>query len=83
MIHQPIGGVRGQASDIEIEAKQILKLKDELYQILADHSNKTLKQIEADADRNFWMTAQEAVKYGMIDSVLTKSGTNSKKSKRL
>lgn len=73
MIHQPMGGVRGQASDIEIEAKQILKLKDELYQIIANHSNKTLRQIEADADRNYWMTAQEAVKYGMIDRVLYKN----------
>ncbi len=73
MIHQPLGGVRGQASDIEIEAKQILKLKDELYQILASHSNKTRRQIEADADRNFWMTAEEAVKYGMIDRVLIKN----------
>ena len=73
MIHQPMGGAQGQASDIEIEAKQILKLKDELYQILASHSNKTRKQIEADADRNFWMTAQEAVNYGMIDRVLIKN----------
>jgi len=73
MIHQPIGGVRGQASDIEIEAKQILKLKDELYQIIADHSNRTRQQIETDADRNFWMTAQDAVDYGMIDKVLTKN----------
>ena len=72
MIHQPLGGVRGQASDIEIEAKQILKLKDELYQILASHSNKTLEQIAADADRNYWMTAKEAVDYGMIDNVLVK-----------
>ena len=72
MIHQPMGGVRGQASDIEIEAKQILKLKDELYQILADHSNKTREQIEKDADRNYWMTAQEAAEYGMIDNILTK-----------
>ena len=73
MIHQPIGGVRGQASDIEIEAKQILQLKDELYQIIADHSNRTRKQIEADADRDFWMTAKDAVDYGMIDKVLTKN----------
>lgn len=73
MIHQPIGGVRGQASDIEIEAKQILKLKDELYQIIADHSSRTRKQIEADADRDFWMTAKDAVDYGMIDKVLTKN----------
>jgi ATP-dependent Clp protease protease subunit len=73
MIHQPMGGIRGQASDIEIEAKQILKLKDELYQIIADHSNKTRKQIEADADRDYWMTAKEALEYGMIDQVLIKN----------
>jgi len=73
MIHQPIGGVRGQASDIEIEAKQILKLKDELYQIIADHSNRTLEQIEKDADRDFWLTAKDAVDYGMIEKVLTKN----------
>ena len=71
MIHQPMGGIRGQASDIEIEAKQILKLKDELYQILADRSNKTREQIEKDADRNHWMTAAEALEYGMIDGVLS------------
>lgn len=73
MIHQPIGGVRGQASDIEIEARQILQLKDELYQIIADHSNRTLEQIEKDADRDFWLTANDAVDYGMIDKVLTKN----------
>jgi ATP-dependent Clp protease protease subunit len=73
MIHQPMGGIRGQASDIEIEAKQILKLKDELYHIIADHSNKTRKQIEADADRDYWMTAKEAMDYGMIDQVLIKN----------
>ena len=72
MIHQPMGGIRGQASDIEIEAKQILKLKDELYQILADRSNRTREQIEKDADRNHWMTAAEALEYGMIDGVLNK-----------
>ncbi len=72
MIHQPLGGVRGQASDIEIEAKQILKLKDELYQILADHSNRTVAQIAKDADRDHWLTAQEAVDYGMIDKVLNR-----------
>lgn len=73
MIHQPMGGIRGQASDIEIEAKQILKLKDELYHIIADHSNKMRKQIEADADRDYWMTAKEAMDYGMIDQVLIKN----------
>ena len=69
MIHQPLGGAHGQASDIEITAKEILKLKGELYQIIADHSGKTLKQIEKDADRDHWMTAKEAVEYGMIDSI--------------
>ena len=69
MIHQPLGGAHGQASDIEITAKEILKLKGELYQIIADHSGKTLKQIEKDADRDHWLTAKEAVEYGMIDSI--------------
>ena len=69
MIHQPLGGAHGQASDIEITAKEILKLKGELYQIIADHSGKTLKQIEKDADRDHWFTAKEAVKYGMIDDI--------------
>jgi ATP-dependent Clp protease protease subunit len=69
MIHQPLGGAHGQASDIEITAKEILKLKGELYQIIADHSGKTMKQIEKDADRDHWMTAKEAVAYGMIDDI--------------
>lgn len=69
MIHQPLGGAHGQASDIEITAKEILKLKGELYQIIADHSGKTLKQIEKDADRDHWLTAKEAVAYGMIDDI--------------
>ena len=69
MIHQPLGGAHGHASDIEITAKEILKLKGELYQIIADHSGKTLKQIEKDADRDHWLTAKEAVEYGMIDSI--------------
>ena len=69
MIHQPLGGAHGQASDIEITAKEILKLKGELYQIIADHSGKTLKQIEKDADRDHWLTANEAVEYGMIDDI--------------
>lgn len=69
MIHQPLGGAHGQASDIEITAKEILKLKGELYQIIADHSGKTLKQIEKDADRDHWLTAKEAVNYGMIDDI--------------
>ena len=69
MIHQPLGGAHGQASDIEITAKEILKLKGELYQIIADHSGKSLKQIEKDADRDHWLTANEAVEYGMIDNI--------------
>lgn len=72
MIHQPLGGVQGQASDIEITAKEILKLKDELYTIISDHSGKTVEQIRQDADRDHWLTAQEALEYGMIDKVYTK-----------
>ncbi len=72
MIHQPMGGIQGQASDIEITAKEILKLKDELYQIIADHSGQTMDKIRHDADRDYWMTAQEALEYGMIDKVYTK-----------
>lgn len=72
MIHQPMGGIQGQASDIEITAKEILKLKDELYQIIADHSGQTMDKIRHDADRDYWMTAEEALAYGMIDKVYTK-----------
>ena len=72
MIHQPLGGTRGQASDIEIEAREILKLKDELYQIIADGSGQPFDKVWKDADRDYWMTAQEALNYGMIDKVLTK-----------
>lgn len=74
MIHQPMGGIQGQASDIEITAKEILKLKDELYQIIADHSGQTIERIREDADRDFWMTSKEALAYGMIDSIYTKKG---------
>ena len=72
MIHQPLGGIQGQASDIEITAKEILKLKDELYQIISSHSGKDLETIRQDADRDHWMTAQEALAYGMIDRVYTR-----------
>lgn len=72
MIHQPLGGIQGQASDIEITAKEILKLKDELYTIISDHSGQTVEQIQRDADRDHWMTAQEALDYGMIDKVYTR-----------
>jgi ATP-dependent Clp protease protease subunit len=72
MIHQPLGGAHGQASDIEITAREILKLKKELYQIIAEHSGNALKKVEKDSDRDYWMTAQEAKEYGMIDAVLTR-----------
>jgi ATP-dependent Clp protease protease subunit len=69
MIHQPLGGIQGQASDIEITAREILKLKDELYQIISDHSGQSMDKIRQDADRDYWMTADEALQYGMIDQV--------------
>lgn len=72
LIHQPMGGAQGQASDIEITTREILKLKKELYEIIADHSNQTFKKIEKDSDRDYWMTAIEAKEYGMIDEVLLK-----------
>ena len=72
MIHQPLGGIQGQASDIEITAREILKLKDELYQIIADHSGQTVEKIRQDADRDYWMTAKEALEYGMIDKVYSR-----------
>ena len=72
MIHQPMGGVQGQASDIEIEAREIQKLKKELYTIMADHSHTEFDKVWADSDRNYWMTAEEAREYGMIDQVLVK-----------
>lgn len=70
MIHQPMSGAQGQASDIEIAAKEVLKLKDELYHIIADHSGQTFDKIYEDSDRDFWMKAQEAMEYGMIDEIL-------------
>ena len=72
LIHQPMGGAQGQASDIEITAREILKLKDELYQIISNHSGQTIKKITKDGDRDFWMTSTEAKEYGMIDEVLGK-----------
>ena len=70
MIHQPMGGVQGQASDIEITAREILKLKDELYSIISQHSGQPFEKILKDSDRDYWMTSQEAAEYGMIDKVL-------------
>ncbi|MBI9062484.1 MAG: ATP-dependent Clp endopeptidase proteolytic subunit ClpP [Marinilabiliaceae bacterium] len=72
MIHQPMGGAQGQASDIEITAREILKLRKELYTIIADHSGNSFKKVEKDSDRDYWMTAQEAKDYGMIDEVLVR-----------
>ena len=72
MIHQPLGGVQGQASDIEITAREIQKLKKELYNIISDHSKQPFDKVWADSDRDYWMTATEAQEYGMIDRVLTR-----------
>ena len=72
MIHQPLGGAQGQASDIEITAREIIKLKDELYQIIAKHSGQTMEKITMNSDRDYWMKAEEAKAYGMVDEVLTK-----------
>ena len=72
MIHQPLGGAQGQASDIEIEAREIQKYKKELYTIISDHSHTPFDKVWADSDRNYWMTAEEAKEYGMIDFVMTK-----------
>lgn len=70
MIHQPMGGAQGQASDMEITLKEILKLKEELYNIISTHSGQPFDKVEADSDRDYWMIAKEAVEYGMIDEVL-------------
>ena len=72
MIHQPMGGAQGTASDIEITTREILKLKQELYRIIADHSGNPIEKIEEDSDRDHWMTAKEALEYGMIDEVMEK-----------
>lgn len=70
MLHQPLGGAQGQASDMEITVREILKLKKELFETLAEHSGKTYEQIEKDSDRDYWLTAQEALEYGIVDKVL-------------
>lgn len=74
MIHQPLGGFQGQATDIEIHAKEILRLKKILNEILAKHTGQSIRKIEKDTDRDFFMSAEEAQKYGLIDKVLTKRG---------
>jgi ATP-dependent Clp protease protease subunit len=76
MIHQPMGGAQGQASDIEITAREIQKLKKELYSIIADHSGNPFDKIEKDSDRDYWMTSQEALDYGMIDRILINDKKN-------
>jgi ATP-dependent Clp protease protease subunit len=73
MIHQPMGGAQGQASDIEITAREIQKLKKELYTIISEHSGMDFDRVERDSDRDYWMTAQEAKEYGMIDDVLIRA----------
>ena len=73
MIHQPMGGAQGPAADIEITAREILKLRNELYNIIAEHSGNPVKKVEKDSDRDYWMTSNEALKYGMIDDVLVRS----------
>ncbi|MBI4946587.1 MAG: ATP-dependent Clp endopeptidase proteolytic subunit ClpP [Bacteroidetes bacterium] len=72
MIHQPMGGAEGQASDIEITAREIQKLKKELYEIIAKHSGQTYEKVWGDSDRDYWMTAQEAKDYGMVDEILVR-----------
>lgn len=72
MIHQPLGGAQGQASDMEITLKEILKLKTELYNIISNHSGQPFEKVEKDSDRDYWMRSAEAKEYGMIDEVLLK-----------
>ena len=74
MIHQPMGGAQGQASDIEITAREIQKLKKELYTIISDHSHQPFDKVWEDSDRDYWMTAEEAKEYGMVDEVLVRKG---------
>ena len=73
MIHQPLSATQGQARDMEIAIKEVLKLKKELYEILSQHSGQPYEKIEADSDRDHWMTAAEAKAYGLIDEVLTRT----------
>lgn len=73
MIHQPLGGAQGQASDIEIVAREILKVKKELYAIISQHSGKPIEEVERDSDRDYWMTAEEAKAYGMVDEILVRN----------
>ena len=72
LLHQPLGGTEGQASDIEIAAKEILKMKEDLYQILANNTGQSIEKIYTDADRDFWLTAEESLSYGLVDQIITK-----------
>jgi ATP-dependent Clp protease protease subunit len=76
LIHQPLGGAEGQASDIEIAAREIIKTKRELYKILSDHTGQSVERIEKDSDRDYWMTSDEALQYGMIDEIMRKRDSN-------
>ena len=78
MIHQPLGGAQGQASDIEIQAKEILTLRGKLNEILVHHTDQPLKKIEADTDRNYFMSAQEAKEYGIIDEIMDRRASTKK-----
>jgi ATP-dependent Clp protease protease subunit len=73
MIHQPMGGTQGQVSDIEITTREIVKLRNELYRIIADHSGNDIEKVEKDSDRDYWMTSGEALEYGMVDEVLVRT----------
>ena len=81
MIHQPLGGASGQTTDILIEAREIEKVRNELYSIISSHTGQPFEKVFGDADRNYWMTAEEALEYGMIDSILSKGNTGNKKMK--
>jgi ATP-dependent Clp protease protease subunit len=72
MIHQPLGGAHGQAADIEITAREIIKARRELYEILALHTGRDIEKIERDGDRDYWMTAGEAVEYGIVDEIVAR-----------
>lgn len=78
MIHQPLGGAQGQASDVEIKAREIKKIKKELYTILSEHTGQSIEKLEKDGDRDFWMMSAEAKEYGMIDEVLVRKGRSNK-----
>jgi len=79
LLHQPMGGIEGQAIDIEIHAKEIMKIKDDIVKILANHTGQSVKKIEKDTDRNFWMSAEDAKQYGIVDDVIIRKEKNGKK----